>query len=409
MLSSENNTRTENEALTSGKGGENVRPRAVLGELNQNLLGGRVQPFRAAKQNATTEGFFSNFGAAKPESTDFKIYDETANQSVGEKSAPPAKPAEKPNLPAALTALPSRLPLSTLAVAEPEGSPMVLDSSASSDRTPTDIDVESSLYGVSEYATEIFEHLRTTERRTRPKANYMRKQQDITASMRSILVDWLIEVSEEYKLHTETTHLAVNYIDRFLSHMAVMRAKLQLVGTAAMFLAAKFEEIYPPDVGEFVYITDDTYTKKQVLRMEHLILKVLSFDVAIPTSNQFLPRFLKSADADKKTEMLASYLCELALVDCDMVAYLPSFVAASAVCLASYAVSGKIWNDTMRHYMQYELQDLAPCISKLHQLFNAAPFSTQQAARDKYRDAKMHCVSLLEIPDNLPFDEIQQS
>lgn len=106
-----------------------------------------------------------------------------------------------------------------------------------------------------------------------------------------------------------------------------MRIKLQLVGTAAMFLAAwvfyrrnssdivsllaivlfsKFEEIYPPDVGEFVYITDDTYTKKQVLRMEHLILKILKFDVAVPTSNQFLPRFLKAAGGDKKTGMLAS-------------------------------------------------------------------------------------------------------
>ena len=61
---------------------------------------------------------------------------------------------------------------------------------------------------------------------------------------------------------------------RFLSQMSVLRGKLQLVGTAAMFIASKFEEIYPPELGEFVYITDDTYSKKQVLRMEHLILKV---------------------------------------------------------------------------------------------------------------------------------------
>ena len=70
----------------------------------------------------------------------------------------------------------------------------------------------------------------------------------------------------------------------------------------------KFEEIYPPDVGEFVYITDDTYTKKQVLRMEHLILKVLNFDVAVPTSNQFLKRFLKAAEADSKTEFLSQVI-----------------------------------------------------------------------------------------------------
>lgn len=66
----------------------------------------------------------------------------------------------------------------------------------------------------------------------------MRKQPDITHNMRTILVDWLVEVSEEYKLQTETLYLAINYIDRFLSYMSVVRAKLQLVGTAAMFIAA---------------------------------------------------------------------------------------------------------------------------------------------------------------------------
>lgn len=74
--------------------------------------------------------------------------------------------------------------------------------------------------------------------RTRPKAGYMKKQPDITNSMRAILVDWLVEVGEEYKLQNETLYLAVNYIDRFLSSMSVLRGKLQLVGTAAMLLAS---------------------------------------------------------------------------------------------------------------------------------------------------------------------------
>lgn len=72
----------------------------------------------------------------------------------------------------------------------------------------------------------------------RPKAGYMKKQPDITNSMRAILVDWLVEVGEEYKLQNETLYLAVNYIDRFLSSMSVLRGKLQLVGTAAMLLAS---------------------------------------------------------------------------------------------------------------------------------------------------------------------------
>lgn len=76
------------------------------------------------------------------------------------------------------------------------------------------------------------------QRQFRAKANYIQKQPDITTNMRSILVDWMVEVSEEYQLQRESLFLAVNYIDRFLSHMSVLRGKLQLVGAASMFLAS---------------------------------------------------------------------------------------------------------------------------------------------------------------------------
>lgn len=67
----------------------------------------------------------------------------------------------------------------------------------------------------------------------------------------------------------------------------------------------KYEEIYPPDVGEFVYITDDTYTKKQVLRMEHLILRVLSFDLTVPTPLAFLKDYCISNNLSEKIKFLA--------------------------------------------------------------------------------------------------------
>ena len=56
--------------------------------------------------------------------------------------------------------------------------------------------------------------MREAEVKHVPKWNYMSKQPDITHSMRAILVDWLVEVAEEYKLQTETLYLAVSYIDR---------------------------------------------------------------------------------------------------------------------------------------------------------------------------------------------------
>lgn len=64
--------------------------------------------------------------------------------------------------------------------------------------------------------------------------------------MRGILVDWLVDVSSEYKVHTETLFLTVAYIDRFLSVQPCSRKKLQLLGVTCMLVAAKHEEIYAP-------------------------------------------------------------------------------------------------------------------------------------------------------------------
>lgn len=71
------------------------------------------------------------------------------------------------------------------------------------------------------------------------------------------------------------------------------------------FFNRKYEEIYPPDVSEFVYITDDTYTKKQVLKMEQLILKVLGFDVSNPTTVIFLTHICVHCNVPLKVMYLA--------------------------------------------------------------------------------------------------------
>ncbi|XP_060935906.1 cyclin-A2 [Limanda limanda] len=260
----------------------------------------------------------------------------------------------------------------------------------------------SNVNDVHEYAPEIHTYLREVEIKSRPKAGYMKKQPDITTSMRAILVDWLVEVGEEYKLQNETLYLAVNYIDRFLSSMSVLRGKLQLVGTAAMLLASKFEEIYPPEVAEFVYITDDTYTKKQVLRMEHLVLKVLSFDLAAPTINQFLTTYFQHQSVSKQVESMAMYLGELSLIDSDpFLKYLPSHTAAAAFTLANHALTGGSWPKCLTEMSGYSLEDLMPCVEDLHQTYIAAAQHAQQSVQEKYKTPKYLGVSGIEPPAKL--------
>ena len=175
-------------------------------------------------------------------------------------------------------------------------SPLLLSPSPGAGGVSTDAEVNAVGDGMLlEYAAETFEYLRSAEVclclplspistaarqplphcplqvHLRPTASYMSRQPDLTHNMRSILVDWLQEVAEEYQLTMDTLALAVAYLDRFLSKMSVSRSKLQLLGATCMYLAAKFEEIYPPEIAEFVYITDDTYTKRQVSMSRGLV------------------------------------------------------------------------------------------------------------------------------------------
>lgn len=245
-----------------------------------------------------------------------------------------------------------------------------------------------------EYAMDILKSMIGREVNYMPKWNYMTKQPDITFTMRSILVDWLIEVGEEYKLHTETLFLAVNYIDRFLSYMSVQRAKLQLVGTACMFIAAKYEEIYPPDVTEFCYITDDTYSKRQVLRMEQLVLGVLNFECAPPTAHFFVNHIAGLAGCTQRATFLAQYLTELTLIDGEsFMAFPPSIVACAAVALSRHTLGLAAWEEAMVEKTGYNVDDFKECLIRLHETFENAPSMTQQAVREKYRNSKFESVS----------------
>jgi Cyclin, N-terminal domain len=113
---------------------------------------------------------------------------------------------------------------------------------------------------VAEFQGDIFKFLMRSEQLTQSQMGYISEQPDISERMRAILVDWLIEVHLKFKLRAETLFLTVNLIDRFLSRAKVERSKLQLVGVTAMMLASKYEEIYPPQVADFAYITDKAVT-----------------------------------------------------------------------------------------------------------------------------------------------------
>ena len=343
------------------------------------------------------------------------------------------------------------------------------------------------------------------QKRCRPTPSYIEAvQTEVNATMRGILVDWLVEVrsrerergdiktrslcskngarkttrlphlichpprlpshslkvAAEFRLVSDTLYAAVAFVDRVLSVRRVERPRLQLVGVAATLVAAKYEEIYAPSPDEFVYITDGTYTRAEVLAAETDVLAALDFDLSAPTAKTFLRRFVKAAAADggfprsdagvvgaggeeggaaataasssqpapasrggggggydRRLAPLAAYVCELALLEYACLQWRPSTVAAAAVAVARWTLGAAPWGPALGRAARTGPAGVAaPAALLLAALAGSAPAPAAStsatpgaaaalpAVRDKYAQPQYLCVAGLAGPGLLPVD-----
>lgn len=248
------------------------------------------------------------------------------------------------------------------------------------------------------YASDIYENLLKVEPDCLPEPNYMAEQTDISYKMRAILIDWLINVHMKFKLLGETLHLCVSLIDRYLSKREIQRNYLQLVGVCALMIACKYEEIYPPQVNDFIYIMDKAYTADQLLKMEIDMLGTLQFAVTVPSALRFLERWGKIVALDEKNSFLSKYLAELALVEYHMLRFKPSVIALAAVYLSmkiGKADMGK--RSAMIKAGKCTDQEVKACAHELLCLFQSAWSHTLACVREKYSKKEYLEVSKIKI------------
>lgn len=253
---------------------------------------------------------------------------------------------------------------------------------------------------VSEYVNDIYKYLNQLEDEFAIQENFLDGHKQINHKMRTILVDWINEVHYQFKLEIDTYHMTVSIIDRYLQLVTdTPKKELQLVGVTAMFIASKYEELFPPDISDFVYITDDTYKKRQILDMEKQIVKVLGYHLGKPLPTHFLRRFSKAAVANDKHHLAAKYLIELASIDYTMVHFKPSEIAAAALYISLYlfplttSAESTVWTKTLQHYTQYSVEHLTSIVQRMANAVVSTPTSKVQAVYAKYRSSKFEKIS----------------
>uniref|UniRef100_A0A7N0TI21 B-like cyclin n=1 Tax=Kalanchoe fedtschenkoi TaxID=63787 RepID=A0A7N0TI21_KALFE len=247
------------------------------------------------------------------------------------------------------------------------------------------------------YVSDIYDYLKDMEMRSGKQAlpDYLEKvQKDLSANMRGILVDWLVEVSEEYKSLPDTLHLAISYVD------------------------SKYEEIRPPNVDDFCYIADYTYNKQQVVKMEADVLKSLDFEISRPTTKTFLRIFTTFVQAKLKApnlqfEFLGCYLAELSLLDYGCLKFLPSLVAASVIFLARFTIwpMAHPWCLELQENTGYRPSELKTCVHIVQGLQLSKAGASLVAIREKYNQHNFKLVASLtsfpKIPDSY-FEDLEK-
>ena len=186
----------------------------------------------------------------------------------------------------------------------------------------------------TEYIDTIYYNLLIEEKEgitPKPEYNYMKKQTEINEQMRSILVDWIIDIHFKFGFTDETLFMTILIIDRYLSIKKISRSKLQLLGITALMISCKHEEIDLPKTDDFIYITDNAYSKDEVFKMENDILNLFKFNLLFPSPIKFYEMLSYNFNFNKKQFYMGKYLMETFLIDIKNIKYKASVISCACV------------------------------------------------------------------------------
>jgi hypothetical protein len=162
------------------------------------------------------------------------------------------------------------------------------------------------------------------------------------------------------------------------------------------------EEIYSPEVQDFVHVSDRAFKRQDLISMEGQLLNVLDFKLTFPTHFVFLTRWTRVANADKRQKLFASYCVERTLQEYAFLKYKPSLVAAAGLYLAMETIpfengSSSVWTSLLEKHTGYSLAALQDCTKEMKDIVADAEHRTLLAVRKKYNTEENNFVAKVQV------------
>jgi cyclin B len=253
----------------------------------------------------------------------------------------------------------------------------------------------SSLSAVEAIETDnelVYKCLREREKNMHPRTKFLSRQDGVTDRMRTILVDWLVEVHKMLQLFPETLFLSVAIVDKYLSIKNISSSQMQLVGISSLMLSSEYQEVEAPELKDFAFVS--TCSSNHILAYRQNILASLGFEISLPSSINFLTRFSKAAGSDRIDYNLSKYICEIALLSLPLLKYLPSEIAAGSVYLARVmTIRFPVWTPTLEHYTNCTTAHARTIALELNDFVGRVRRSNMKATFKKYHSANYEAVA----------------
>lgn len=163
--------------------------------------------------------------------------------------------------------------------------------------------------------------------------------------------------------------LTVSLFDRYMAHVPVDRSKLQLVGSACLWMASKYHDIQPLNAQSLSDLAASSFSESAMVKIEQKICIVLDFNLTVPCSLFFMGRFLLELRKDPNIKAMRKcflYILEHIIMDSECVGFKSSLKASIALYI-TFVVFKKDFTMEWQEFCTHDSEEVVPLAKCLYQ------------------------------------------